>query len=198
MYLLLHEANTYGWLLVWALLAGLLEGIIVSSIPRVTLLTIPRRYIRCCWAYLIFFNGFCLIIGPFLMVSVNRMTGGDIGLACIAIGIIQVGGGIMATFIPNEEYLEDEEARAELEEEDESYGIPLTSADAQLFRPSALDTYAPNPRLLSKVDRTLSTICSSGYGTHRDSGPCLSRPPDTDYIRACPVCAECALPEPGC
>jgi len=125
MYLLLHQATTYGWLLVWSLLVGMLESIIVGVIPRLTLLTLPRRYMNCCWAYLVFFNGFALIIGPFLMVSVKQATGGDIGLACIGIGIIQIAGGILVFFIPNEEYFEEQSAA--LKEAEIALGTELAS-----------------------------------------------------------------------
>jgi len=48
--------ETYGWLLVWCATMGIIEGIIVVLIPRLTLVTIPRRWLDHSWGYILWFH----------------------------------------------------------------------------------------------------------------------------------------------
>ncbi|CAG7722802.1 unnamed protein product [Allacma fusca] len=102
LYIFLNWAETYGWILVWGLATGALEGILTTCIPRVTLQTVPMKWLSSCWTWTILFHALGLLIGPIVMLSVYYYVL-EYGPALIAIGVTQILAGILAFLLPNEE-----------------------------------------------------------------------------------------------
>jgi uncharacterized membrane protein YkgB len=62
LWIILIWAETYGWLLVWSAAMGISEGIIVCIIPRVTLVTIPRKWLGHSWGWILWFHAVGLAV----------------------------------------------------------------------------------------------------------------------------------------
>jgi MFS family permease len=108
LYISLNWADTFGWVLLWGLIAGAVEGIECVVIPRVTLQTVPFVTLNASCRWMTFFQACSVILGPMLFLCVYYSTT-DYAPAMVSIGIAQLIAAFLVFLMPNVEQDELEE-----------------------------------------------------------------------------------------
>ncbi len=63
--------ETFGWLVIWSLLMGLVEGMIVGCIPRLTLLTVPRQWIESSWGSILWLQAIGVFVATMFVAVIS-------------------------------------------------------------------------------------------------------------------------------
>ncbi|CAG7722801.1 unnamed protein product [Allacma fusca] len=103
LYIALNWADTFGWVLLWGLIAGGVEGAQCIVIPRLTLQTVPFASLKTSCRWMTFFHACSVILGPMLFLCVYY-TITDYAPAMVAIGIAQLIATLLVFLMPDVEY----------------------------------------------------------------------------------------------
>lgn len=66
--IMFYRVETFGWLVVWMMGMGMFQGLLTVVIPRITLQTVSREWLKRAWICIIIADALGSFIGPTLII----------------------------------------------------------------------------------------------------------------------------------
>lgn len=101
-WILILEADTRGWVMTVSFVLGLCEGALCVTTSRLTLATIPTKWLGGAWLACIIFHAFGMFFAVILVVVLAYKTL-RFSVAYTLLGIIQIVASVLIVLLPSED-----------------------------------------------------------------------------------------------